>query len=130
VDSKDDQRTIDQMLLHQEFDRLVEASRNTANDRLVQAFDECRKKKKESWDAATMARMAREYLERNWETNKIALADAKDVVLPGLKRWLQENGLGQFSDRRLAEILLPEDLPDEVHELAAQIVEFAGVRLP
>ncbi len=130
VGSKDEQQTIDQMLLRQKFDRLVEASRNTANDRLVQAFDESRRKKKESWDAATMARMAREYLERNWEANKIALADAKDTVLPGIKRWLQENGLGQFSDKRLAEILLPEDLPDEVHELATQIAEFAGVQLP
>lgn len=122
------QATLDETLLEAEFDRLVEASRLSANDRLVQALDEIRRRTGERWNAATMARMAREYLDRHWSSEKLALADAKDVVLPGLKRWLQEQGWGQFSDTRLAEMLTPDDLPEEVHSVARALVEFAGIR--
>ena len=72
---------------------------------MVQAFDEIRRRSKEHWDAATMARMAREFLDQHWSSEKLALADAKDVVLPGVKRWLQDKGWGQFSDLKLAEML-------------------------
>jgi hypothetical protein len=124
------QLTIDEVLLDQEFDQLVEASRNSANDRLVAAFDELRKRTKERWDAATMARKAREYLEQHWSLDRIALADAKSVVLPGIKRWLQNTGWGQFSDKDLADILRPEDLPQEVHEVTIRLVHFAGITTP
>jgi hypothetical protein len=127
VGADEAQRTLDQMLLEQEFERLLESSRNAANDRLVQAYDELRRRSREPWDAATMARKAREYLEEHWATERIALADAKDVVLPGLKRWLQAQGWGQFSNKKLADTLGPEDLPAEVHELAQRLAEFAGI---
>lgn len=121
------QLTLDEGRLKDEFNRLIESSRDTANDRLVQAFDEMRRQASKSWDAATMARKAREYLEAHWDTDKIALADAKDVVLPGIKRWLQKNGVGQFSDKKLAETLKPSDLPEEVHQLAHRLAEFVGL---
>jgi len=122
--------TIDETLLEAEFSRLIESSRTSANDRLVQAYDELRKRTRELWDAATMARKAREYLDQHWAAERITLADAKDIVLPGLKRWLEENGWGQFSDRKLAEQLRPEDLPEEIHQLAGRLAAFAGARMP
>jgi hypothetical protein len=77
---------------------------------------------------ATFSRKAREYLQQHWETNKLGLADAKDQVLPGLKRWLQANFSVQFSDKRLADFISPEELPTEIHEVARRIAEFAGVK--
>ncbi len=74
-----------------------------------------------------MARKAREYLDANWNSHRLALADAKDVVLPGIKRWLQEHGLGQFSNKKLAQILETDDLPEEIHAVAKRIAEFAGL---
>ncbi|MCH7726990.1 MAG: AAA family ATPase [Planctomycetes bacterium] len=127
VSSGERQLTLDEGVLQQEFDRLIESSRNSASDHLVQAFEEMRKKTKENWDAATMSRKAREYLEEHWDKDKITLADAKDVVLPGIKRWLQENDVGQFSDKKLAESLEPNDLPEEVHQLAQRLAEFVGL---
>jgi len=121
------QTTFDDRLLRAEFDRLLEASRNSANDRMVQTLDEIRHRAKEPWDAATMARMAREFLDKHWSSEKLALADAKDVVLPGVKRWLQDKGWGQFSDVKLAEMLKPVDLPQEIHELAKALAGFAGL---
>ena len=127
VGSGEQQATFDEDLLRSEFERLVDASRNSANDRMVQAFDEIRRRSREHWDAATMARMAREFLDQHWSSEKLALADAKDVVLPGVKRWLQDKGWGQFSDLKLAEMLRPEDLPEEIHEVAKALTAFAGV---
>lgn len=121
------QLTLQEEDLRREFDELVERSRDSANDRLVKAFQEyCGRGR----DVATLSKMAREYLQQHWEHDKLALCDAKDVVLPGIKRWLQQQRLGQFSDRSLSETLLPEDLPTEVHDLARRLAAFAGVVPP
>lgn len=119
--------TFDDMLVRQEFDLALEASRNQANDSMVQALEEVRKLERQGWTAADMARRARERLDADWDTSKIALADAKEVTLPRMKQWFQEQGIGQFSDKRLAELLEPNDLPNEIHELAHRLLEFAGI---
>lgn len=74
-----------------------------------------------------MSRMAREFLEQHWDKEKLSLADAKDVVLPAIKRWCQETFGGQFSNQRLAQTLSKEELPDEVHQLAHELAKFAGI---
>jgi ABC-type cobalamin/Fe3+-siderophores transport system ATPase subunit len=121
--------TFDQSALAQEFARLLDSSKDVANDRLVKTFQEYGKSRHENWDPATWSKKAREYLQKHWETEKLALADAKDIVLPGMKLWLQNQHLGQFSDKALAEALLPEDLPKEVHDLAKELAVFAGVEV-
>jgi predicted ATPase len=123
------QRVLDEQALQAEYDRLRDASIDSANDHLVAAFTEYRKRLDEQWDAATMSRMAREYLREHWDAEKDALADAKGIVLPGVKRWLQEHQFGQFSNKALAEGLLPSELPAEVHQLARNLAEFAGVKV-
>lgn len=115
--------------LRAEFTRLVDSSRDSANDRLVKAFEEYGKKQRKGWDASACSRKAREYLQQHWETEKLSLADAKEIVLPGLKLWLQKEGLGQFSDKALAEELSPEDLPTEIDDLARRLASFAGVAI-
>ncbi|MBS0202511.1 MAG: AAA family ATPase [Planctomycetes bacterium] len=127
VTVRDGDRTFDSLLLVQEFNRLIEASRSRADDGLVQAFDDLRRASSKPWNAATMSRMAREYLDSHWEIDKLSLADAKEIVLPGIKRWLQDNGFGQFSDRRLAESMARDEFPEEVHSLAIRLARFAGV---
>ncbi len=122
-----EEMVLDEQSLQAEFDRLVDASRPNADDGLVQAYDELRKRHKERWDAATMNRMAREYLDANWQQDRMALADAKDIVLPGIKRWLQDHDMSAFSDHKLAETFQPGDLPDEVHGVARRLAEFAGI---
>jgi len=121
------QRVLDEPAFEIEYERLFETSLDSANDHLVEAFAEYRRRLEEKWDAATLSRKAREYLREHWPNEKVALADAKGVVLPGIKRWLQENQVGQFSNKALAEILLPSELPEEVHALARSLAEFAGV---
>jgi len=123
------QMTLDEGNLQAEFNRLIELSKDTANDRLVKAFGELRHKLDEKWDAATLSRKAREYLQAHWVAERVALADAKEIVLPGLKRWLQAQQHGQFSDRSLAEALKPQDLAPEIHEVTKALAQFSGVPL-
>jgi predicted ATP-binding protein involved in virulence len=123
------QMTLDEGSLRVEFDRLIEYSKDTANDRLVKAFGDLGRKLRENWDAATLSRKAREYLQAHWHAERIALADAKEIVLPGIKRWLQAQQHGQFSDRSLAEALKPEDLADEIHQVTKALARFSGVPL-
>lgn len=121
------QMVLEEPVFVREYERLLEGCRDSANDHLVKAFDEYRRRLDQRWDPVTISRKAREYLKENWDSDKVALADAKDIVLPGIKRWLQEHGFGQFSNKSLAEALLPEDLPQEVHSLVRRLAEFVGV---
>lgn len=114
-----------------EYERLTESARNSAHDHLVEAFGEFnRRSNGERWAPAKLSRNARQYLDQRWSAGKLELADAKDIVLPGLKRWLQQRGLGQFSNRVLARSLHADELPDEIHRLARRLADFAGVRSP
>ncbi|MBI4658753.1 MAG: AAA family ATPase [Verrucomicrobia bacterium] len=126
----ENQMTLDEGALRSEMDRLIEQSKNAANDRLVKAFDELRRKLGEHWDPVTLSRKAREYVQAHWDADRIALADAKEIVLPGIKRWLQAQHHGQFSDRSLAEALTPQDLAPEIHDVTRALARFAGVSLP
>jgi hypothetical protein len=128
IQKPDRQMTLDEAALRTEFDRLIEQSKDTANDRLVKAFGELGRKHEEKWDPATLSRKAREYLQAHWVAERIALADAKEVVLPGIKRWLQGRQHGQFSDRSLAEVLTPRDFSPEIHEVTKALARFSGVQ--
>jgi hypothetical protein len=121
------QPVLEEQPFRQEYCRLLEASRDSANDHLVEAFKEYGKRLDKQWDAVTMSRNAREYLNEHWDSDQIGLADAKEVVLPGIKTWLQKHAYGQFSNKALAQTLLRDDLPEEVHELARKLAKFAGV---
>jgi energy-coupling factor transporter ATP-binding protein EcfA2 len=113
-----------------ELNRLMDSSRNAANDRLVSGFQDHAEQTRQPWDAAALSRKAREFLEANWEAQKVVLADAKDVVLPGLKKWLQSRGLRGFTNKALADKLRKDELPEEVHRLAHDLARFAGVPEP
>ena len=121
------QRVLEEPVFSAEYERLLEDSRSRAFTRLVNAFDEYRRRLEKKWDAGTMAGKAGDYLDEHWIADRVGLADAKGIVLPGVKRWLQEHQLGQFSNKSLAGALLPEDLPEEVHNLARNLAKFVGI---
>ncbi|MGE0374215.1 MAG: ATP-dependent endonuclease [Planctomycetaceae bacterium] len=124
---RESEMVLDEQSVQSEFDRLIEVSRPNADDGLVQAYDEMRRRQQERWDAATMNRKAREFLDEHWDQERLDLADAKDVVLPGIKRWLQKHGISAFSDHKLAETFQYDDLPNEIHDVAKRLAVFAGV---
>lgn len=113
-------------VLNEEFERLIDASRDVANDRLVKGFEEYGRRLEKRWDATTLSRKAREYLLEKWASERLALADAKEIVLPGMNRWLQANGYGSFTNKRLAQVLRKEELPKEIHDVARRLMEFSG----
>ncbi len=127
VNPDPDAPTFPQLAFEDEFRRLLDSSRDGADDGLVSGFEELRRRNQEKWDASALSRKAREYLNAHWDSHKIRLADAKEVVLPGLKRWLQSSGFGQFSNSRLAERFEPEEVPAEFQDVLRQLAAFAGV---
>lgn len=84
-------------------------------------------RKKAGKDTSTLLKHTREYMKANWSKDPFSMTDAKEIVLPGIKRWMQENGLPQFSDKKLADSLSPEELSPEIHHLMKTIRIFAGV---
>jgi len=109
--------------LETKWSQLIEDNRDTANDRLVKAFAEYGRTHKKGWDAASCSKEAREYLKQRWESEKLSLTDAKEV-LSGIKRWLQNNQYYAFSNKTLAENFLTEELAPEVHRFAEKIHKF------
>ncbi len=110
-----------------EYRNLLENSKQSARDKLISAFEKYGKQKKTGWDAVGTTRKAEEFLFAHWQIDTLKLADAKDIVLPGLKNWLQRNGFKQFSDVKLAEHLTVEELPEEIHMIIKSLAQFAGV---
>jgi len=130
IGKPESQMKLDEPALRAELNRLIDQSRDAANDRLVKAFLELGQTRGEHWDPVTLSRKAREYLQVHWDAERVALADAKDIVLPGIKRWLQSQHYGQFSDRSLAQALEPQDLVPEIHQVTRALARFAGVEVP
>jgi len=122
-----DQITLEEAGLATEFERLLEASYDSVNDKLVKAFQEYGRSRREQWDVPTLSKKAREYLQQHWKDEKLALTDAKEIVLPGIKDWLKSQNRGQFSNKSLARVLQLDDFPQEVHELARSLAKFASV---
>lgn len=116
-------------LFDSQIDALMEASRDVANDRLVKAFEEHSRRNRLGFDSSAFSRSAREYLQAHWGEDRILLCDAKDIVLPGIKRWLQNNFGVHLSDKSIAQALAPDELPQEFHELAHQLAVFSGIRV-
>lgn len=110
-----------------EYRNLLENSKQSARDKLISAFEKYRNQKKTGWDIVGITRKAEEFLSTHWQIDTLKLADAKDIVLPGLKNWLQRNGFKQFSDIKLAEYLTVEELPEEIHMIIKSLAQFAGV---
>lgn len=127
VESKTPGKNLFQAGLEAEFYKLVEDSRDKVEEQFISGIEYYRKIKNNGWDGVTINRKMKEIMNNRWANEKIILTDAKECVLPGLKRWLQNSGFKQFSDHSLAESLQKEELAEEVHNVIKQIAEFAGV---
>jgi energy-coupling factor transporter ATP-binding protein EcfA2 len=110
-----------------EFHKLVNDSKNTVWEKVNKSCDEFNRTEKKGWDIITVNREAHNIIEKLWDENKLNLTDAKEFILPGLKRWLQQNGFSQFSDFALAESINPEEIDFEIKEVIQKIANFAGI---
>ena len=114
--------------MEQRINQLIDENREDVGDCCVSVHSYYwNSVKKSGYDAGTISRKAREYMKANWEQDRFAMTDAKDFVLPGIKRWVQEKNLPAFSDKKLAESLLPDELSPEIAQLMEKICDFAGV---
>jgi predicted ATPase len=120
------QMTIDESALANQFNTLVEKSKDDVNDRLVKTFEEYSRYFKKNWDASVCSKEAREFLNQHWQSDKLGLTDAKKVIA-GLAGWLQNHHHEQFSAKKLAQTLTKADLPNEMSVFIKELVKFSGV---
>ncbi|MBI4567798.1 MAG: ATP-binding protein [Planctomycetes bacterium] len=116
--------------LAEEFASLLESCRGPAQDRLVKAFYDHGRSLNQTWDPVTCSEKARAYLDQRWPSERLALADAKETVLPGIRQWAQSRNLPAPSNLVLARGLTKGEIPGEIVALAPRIRGFAGVRDP
>lgn len=103
---------------------LVETSRTAALDQVMNRFEEEDRKR----SAATCRQLAEAYWLEHWRgERRFELCDAKNVVLPQLRDWLQARCEKSFSDARIASEFRREEIPAEIHELGDKLLSFAGL---
>jgi len=110
-----------------QFNLLINESKDIVFDKIGKAIEDYSKAEKKGWDFSRIKHEAQLFLEEKWENNKTGLTDAKEYILPRLKKWLQENGYTQFSDFSLAENLTKQEIAPEVHDLIYKLANFAGI---
>ncbi|NNM93892.1 MAG: hypothetical protein HKL88_00330, partial [Bacteroidia bacterium] len=96
-------------------------------EKLMDGFNYYNKVKEKRWDPVTLMKNSKAIIKEKWESEKNSFTDAKEIVLPGIKRWLQSNGFSQFSDISLADHLNITEIDAEIKETIYEIASFAGI---
>jgi len=108
---------------------LLEKSKSEVLKKIAEAVEEYSNSERKGWNITKKNSEAQKLLDSMWDNNKLSITDAKEYILPGLKRWLQNNGFSQFSDLSLAESLEVSEIDNEVKEFIYKLADFAGVRV-
>jgi hypothetical protein len=114
--------------LRAEFQSLLHATagKNNAKDKAVKTHEEFSRKEKKGWDSSVWSRMSREMIDGGWGDGT-AFSDAKEFVLPGVKRWLKNAKLPEFSDIKLAGEIKRDELPNEMIQVCQELAQFVGI---
>ena len=116
--------------LQAEFQRLLHAQegKDNAQDKAVKTHEEFSRKEKKGWDSSTWSKMSRTMIGEGWG-NGTAFSDAKEFVLPGIKRWLKNAKFDEFADQKLAEEIKRNEFPAEMIQVCERLAQFVGVAL-
>lgn len=112
-----------------EFIRLLNESKEIVLEKFAKAVEEYSFSEKKGWDITRKNREAQKLMNSLWDNNKSSIADAKEFILPGLKKWLQNNGYSQFSDLSLAESLDVTEIDNDVKALIQKLAEFSEINI-
>ena len=111
--------------LRAEYQRLLldQSGKDAAHDKAVKTHVEYARKEGLRWDASTCSQKARTMIQGAWGDGTV-FSDAKDFVLPGVKRWLKNAQLNEFADQKLAVEIRREELPTEMIQVCEQLAAF------
>lgn len=114
--------------LRAEFQRLLHAKegKENAQDKAVKTHEEFSRKEKKGWDSSTWSKMSRMMIDGGWGDGT-AYSDAKEFVLPGIKRWLKGAKLPEFADLKLAEEIKRGELPNDMIQVCLDLATFVGI---
>ncbi|MCK6682741.1 MAG: AAA family ATPase [Thermoanaerobaculia bacterium] len=99
----------------------IESSKTNARNRLLDLIHRSQK----GLEASTSLERAESLLERDWsEEGRLALADAKAVVFPELRRQLQTRWQISLSDKDIIDAFEPSEVPLDVRTACEAIASF------
>lgn len=113
--------------LRKTFNELIENDAEKVKKRIGEGLEYYQNTKKKGWNISRIMDEISLIMQERWELDKLSLVDAKEHVLPGVKRWLQENGFRQFSDLALAESFEVAEIDPEIVEVINKIGRFVSV---
>jgi predicted ATPase len=115
--------------LRAEFERLLNAKegKDNAQDKAVKTHEEFSRKEKKGWDSSSWSKMSRTMIDAGWGDGT-AFSDAKEFVLPAIKRWLKNAKLPEFADLKLAEEIKCDELPVEMIQLCQDLAKFVDIK--
>ncbi|MBM3436268.1 MAG: hypothetical protein FJY07_08660 [Bacteroidetes bacterium] len=107
--------------------RLIESGRDIVEEKIAKAVEDFSNDERKGWDIVRKNREAKKIMDEKWKLDKIGLIDAKEYLLPKLKKWLQENSFQQFSDLSLAESLQKEEINPEIRLFINKLADFTNL---
>ena len=124
----DNSLALQEPALRAEYQRLLhdQSGKDAAQDKAVTTQTDYSRKEQLGWDPATCSQKARTMIQGTWGDGTV-FSDAKEFVLPALKRWLKHANLSEFADQKLAAEISREELPLEMIQVCEQLAAFTGV---
>jgi energy-coupling factor transporter ATP-binding protein EcfA2 len=124
----DNSLTLQEPALRTEFQRLLQdqLGKEAAQDKAVTTQTDFSREKKLGWDPSTCSQKARTLIQGSWGDGTL-FSDAKEFVLPAIKRWLKNAHLNEFADQKLAAEIRRSELPQEMINVCEQLAVFVGV---
>ncbi|MBI5363341.1 MAG: AAA family ATPase [Planctomycetes bacterium] len=107
------------------FDAAVEGGRDRVRERLLDAVQREAREQKKGVEASTMLRAAEKQLATIWTgTERLGWVDAKEQVLPTLRRELKERHGASFSDRDVCRCTPEQDVGGDMRAAVEAIAKF------
>jgi len=124
----DNSLALQEPALRAEYQRLLhdQSGKDSAQDKAVTTQTDYSRENKLGWDPSTCSQNARTLIQRSWGDGT-AFSDAKDFVLPAIKRWLKNAQLNEFADQKLAAEIRREELPEEMIKVCEHLATFADI---
>lgn len=129
VESRNEVKNLFTDALSKTFFQLIENSKPGVEEKIAKAIEDYSKAERKGWDIVRINREVKKILDDKWENNKFDLSDAKEFVLPELKKWLQDNHLTQFTDFSLAEGLLKTEINPEIDLFIRKLAKFTNLNI-
>lgn len=108
-----------------EIESVVEAALEASRTPVMRRLADSLHRAQPGWEVSTCIERAEALLDRDWKGNgRLIWADAKDVVLPILRRELQQRWSITLTDKDIIDAFQPDEVPEDIKTACEAIASF------